>query len=94
MEGLGTSYGSNFPPALTVEERASYYNIADPSNPSIELAPEVAEAVADLQWAQALVVVYPTWWMNVPGTLKVSRHHAQKLIQLSHFLMLGTSCAT
>jgi putative NADPH-quinone reductase len=78
MEGLGCSYGTsgtprNFPPALTAAERSHYYTGADPSNPSIELAPEVAEAVSDLKWAQALVVVYPTWWMNVPGTLKVSK---------------------
>ncbi|KAJ1475584.1 flavoprotein-like protein [Baffinella frigidus] len=71
-EGVASYRGANFPPALTARERKGYHEIAasDGSKGGTELAPEVAEAVADLRWAQALVLVYPTWWMNVPGTLK------------------------
>ena len=31
---------------------------------------EIYKAVADLRWANALVLVYPTWWFNFPATLK------------------------
>ena len=31
---------------------------------------EVAEAIGDLRWCNAVVMVYPTWWFNVPGALK------------------------
>mmetsp|Transcript_34843 Transcript_34843/g.71150 ORF Transcript_34843/g.71150 Transcript_34843/m.71150 type:complete len:260 (+) Transcript_34843:73-852(+) len=66
--------GRDFPPALTATERAKYHDIAadivSETQSDSKLCPEVAEAVADLRWAQALVLVYPTWWMNVPGPLK------------------------
>ena len=50
----------DFLPALTCDERRNYYSLAESGSSS--LAPEVADAVADLRWAQALVFVYPTWW--------------------------------
>jgi len=47
-----TSYrGAHWPPALTARERKGYHEIAA-GDGSAELAPEVAEAVADLRWAQ------------------------------------------
>jgi NAD(P)H dehydrogenase (quinone) len=72
----GIAYcGKSFPPSLTNTERKDYQTIADSGQKNWEegvakLTPEVSEAISDLRWAQALVVVYPTWWMNVPGTLK------------------------
>ena len=68
-EGATSYRGANWPPALTAREQKGYHEIAA-GDGSTQLAPEVAEAVTDLRWAQALVLVYPTWWMNVPGTLK------------------------
>jgi putative NADPH-quinone reductase len=65
---------------LTTSERAAYHDIAEGEGALAtasrqdgtvsKLAPEVSESIADLRWAQALVLVYPTWWMNVPGVLK------------------------
>ena len=71
--------GVGFPPALTAREAKGYLTIGkDDKNTAaasggngMGMAPEVRQAVADLRWAQALVVVYPTWCMNVPATLKV-----------------------
>ena len=31
---------------------------------------EISKAVADLRWANAFVLVYPTWWFNSPASLK------------------------
>lgn len=62
-----------FPPALTEAERRHYHTIAalGPNQDApAGLAPEVQQAVDDLQWAQDLVLVYPTWWFNVPAALK------------------------
>ena len=33
-------------------------------------APELQRYADDLQWAQALVLVYPTWWSGQPAMLK------------------------
>jgi NAD(P)H dehydrogenase (quinone) len=30
----------------------------------------VAQEAADLRWAEALVLVYPTWWYGMPAMLK------------------------
>ena len=34
------------------------------------VAPEVRGALNDLHWCDSLVLVYPTWWMNMPAMLK------------------------
>jgi putative NADPH-quinone reductase len=34
------------------------------------LAPEVAEAVGDMRWCDAVVFVFPTWMFSVPAALK------------------------
>lgn len=56
-------YAQEFAPALSVAERASYYAPAyDPS--------AVAGQVARLLEAEALVLVFPTWWFGFPAILK------------------------
>ena len=34
------------------------------------LAPEVYNSINSLRWCDSLILVYPTWWMNVPAMLK------------------------
>lgn len=71
------SIDTAFPPALLKNERAAYHTIAEASGTSVDgaisckdLSPEVRKAVALLRWCDAVVFVYPTWWFNVPATLK------------------------
>jgi NAD(P)H dehydrogenase (quinone) len=64
-------------PNLSREERENYFSLLD-SNESekqdtkkiYRLAPEVQNHVELLQWCDTLVIVYPTWWMNTPASLK------------------------
>ena len=56
-------YAENFDPRLTVDERRSYFE--DPCDTS-----RVAGHVARLQAAEALVLVFPQWWFNLPAILK------------------------
>jgi NAD(P)H dehydrogenase (quinone) len=56
-------YAENFEPALTAPERKSYYGESyDLSN--------IAEQVSRLQNAEALVLLFPTWWFGFPAMLK------------------------
>ena len=56
-------YAENFEPVLTVIERKSYYGGSyDSSN--------IAEQVHRLQDAEALVLLFPTWWFGFPAMLK------------------------
>jgi NAD(P)H dehydrogenase (quinone) len=55
-------YAEGFTPELTAEER-------DAARES-ELAPELRRSVEHLRWAEALVLVYPTWWSGQPAMLK------------------------
>lgn len=56
-------YEAGFDPVLTNQERASYYSGAyDASG--------VSEQVLHLKEADALVLVYPTWWFSFPAILK------------------------
>jgi NAD(P)H dehydrogenase (quinone) len=56
-------YASNFAPALTAAERSSYYG------PAFDAA--AVQAQADrLLAAEALVLVFPTWWFGFPAILK------------------------
>ena len=34
------------------------------------LSPDVSSHLADLRWADSLVLVYPTWWFDMPAMLK------------------------
>lgn len=56
-------YGEGFDPVLSAEERRRYNDV--PSGP-----PLVPDHAASLRWAEALVLVYPTWWYGLPAMLK------------------------
>ena len=56
-------YAEGFSPALNATEHRDYLDPA--SNP-----PDVADHVASLQRAEALLLVYPTWWYGLPAMLK------------------------
>ena len=56
-------YDQKFDPALTVNERESYYS------DKYELS-NVAIQVARLQEAEALILLFPTWWFSFPAMLK------------------------
>jgi NAD(P)H dehydrogenase (quinone) len=55
-------YTDDFPPALTVAERESYYAGFDYS--------AISKDVENLQWAEALIILFPTWWFGFPAILK------------------------
>ena len=56
-------YAEGFAAALTAAERARYHTEGD-NETGIE------DHVAALRWAEALVLVYPTWWYGMPALLK------------------------
>jgi NAD(P)H dehydrogenase (quinone) len=56
-------YQSSFPPALTTAERQSYYGA-----PFESVA--VQSQIDRLLAAEALVLVFPTWWFGFPAILK------------------------
>jgi NAD(P)H dehydrogenase (quinone) len=56
-------YAENFEPALSVEEFARYYQ--EPEN-----AEAVCDYVDDLSAAEAIVLIYPTWWYGMPAMVK------------------------
>lgn len=56
-------YLSDFSPALTLAERQSYYA-------SVFDASAVTGQVERLLSAEALILVFPTWWFGVPAILK------------------------
>lgn len=55
-------YADGFDPAMTAHERRTH---KDPG-----IAPELQGYADDLAWAEALVLVYPTWWSGQPAMLK------------------------
>lgn len=56
-------YAEQFSPSLTVTERESYYGDCYESA-------EVATQVSRLLEAEALVLLFPTWWFGFPAMLK------------------------
>ncbi|KPL54590.1 NAD(P)H dehydrogenase [Prosthecomicrobium hirschii] len=56
-------YAEDFDPRLTAAERTGYF--AEPYDTAA-----VAGDVARLQAAEALVLVFPQWWFNMPAILK------------------------
>jgi putative NADPH-quinone reductase len=56
-------YAQAFPPALTGAERASYYASAYATD-------AIAGQVERLLAADAIVLVFPTWWFGFPAILK------------------------
>lgn len=69
LESLGHNvvienlYANNFDPVLSPDERESYYQ----SNYDQS---KVQNEIARLKNADALVMVFPTWWFNFPAILK------------------------
>ncbi|HMN71175.1 MAG TPA: NAD(P)H-dependent oxidoreductase [Rhodoblastus sp.] len=55
-------YARDFDPRLTGLERKAYYGAADTTGVQTELA--------ELLQAEALVLVFPTWWFGFPAILK------------------------
>jgi putative NADPH-quinone reductase len=55
-------YADGFEPAMTADERRTHQ---DPG-----VAPDLQRYADDLLWADALVLVYPTWWSGQPAMLK------------------------
>ncbi|KQQ29458.1 NAD(P)H dehydrogenase [Methylobacterium sp. Leaf123] len=56
-------YEEGFDPRLSAEERGAYYDEGAEQ-------PDLASHVAALRRAEALVLVYPTWWFGPPAMLK------------------------
>jgi NAD(P)H dehydrogenase (quinone) len=57
-------YQQGFAADMSPAEHAAYHS----DTPII--SDEIRTHVADLQWAEALVFIYPTWWAGLPATLK------------------------
>ena len=55
-------YADGFEAAMTAEERRRH------QEPGV--APDLQAYADDLAWAEALVLVYPTWWSGMPAMLK------------------------
>ena len=55
-------YRSGFDPRLTDSERAEYYENFDRT--------ALEKEITDLQWAESIILVFPTWWFGPPATLK------------------------
>jgi len=78
-------YAKGFAPALTAEERRALYDTTAPADDTAEMT----ELKAQLSAAEALVLVFPTWWFGLPAILKgwfdrvwvtgVAYHHAPDL---------------
>lgn len=57
----------NFDPVFSLFERKNH--VSDPHLKFAEF-PVLEKHVEDLQWCEALVFVYPTWWSSQPAILK------------------------
>jgi NAD(P)H dehydrogenase (quinone) len=55
-------YRSGFDPRLTASERAGYYGNFDKT--------ALEKEIDDLQWAESIILVFPTWWFGPPAILK------------------------
>jgi putative NADPH-quinone reductase len=55
-------YAEGFDPVMSADERRTH------TEPGV--APELQRYADDLRWAEALVLVYPTWWSGQPAMLK------------------------
>ncbi|WP_439548255.1 NAD(P)H-dependent oxidoreductase [Falsiroseomonas sp.] len=56
-------YAEGFDPVLSAEERGVYHDVPDN-------CAAVADHVESLRAADALVLVYPTWWYGMPAMIK------------------------
>jgi putative NADPH-quinone reductase len=64
---LADLYADGFRPELTGEEQRG--QLQD-HRVHPELRTGIEQYVADLQWCDALVLVYPTWWSGQPAMMK------------------------
>jgi putative NADPH-quinone reductase len=55
-------YADGFEAAMSADERRTHHV------PGV--APDLQRYADDLRWAEALVLVYPTWWSGFPAILK------------------------
>jgi NAD(P)H dehydrogenase (quinone) len=53
-------YAMRFDPVLRADELADRH----------KLSPDIAEAQADVSWADTLIFIYPIWWTDRPAILK------------------------
>lgn len=56
-------YADGFDPVMSAAERRGYHTL------STNLVP-IADYAQRVEWAEAVVFVYPTWWYGVPAMLK------------------------
>src|SRR5580704_11076167 len=56
-------YADGFDPVLSARQRGAYFDAAEDVH-------GVKDHVTALRWAEALVLVYPTWWFGMPAMLK------------------------
>ncbi|MDA8585481.1 NAD(P)H-dependent oxidoreductase [Rhodobacteraceae bacterium] len=56
-------YAKGFEPCLSAFEHETYLEIPVNRDP-------VKEDVADIEWCDTLILVYPTWWYGLPAVLK------------------------
>ena len=60
-------WAENFSPVFTPYERLNH--VGDVAE-KLKSLPELRQHIEDLQWCEALVLVYPTWWSGQPAMLK------------------------
>ena len=58
-------YADDFRPELSAAEHAAHLTATAGAG-----RPDIEPYVANLQWCEALVLVYPTWWSGQPAMLK------------------------
>jgi NAD(P)H dehydrogenase (quinone) len=56
-------YSEGFDPVMSPDERRGYTGEGPPPA-------DIAPHIANLQWAEGLILVYPTWWYSQPAMLK------------------------
>jgi NAD(P)H dehydrogenase (quinone) len=56
-------YAEGFVPAMSADERGRYYG----TSPNLD---GIEQHIAALRGADALLLIYPTWWFGMPATLK------------------------
>ncbi|MFK0570428.1 NAD(P)H-dependent oxidoreductase [Endozoicomonas sp.] len=62
-------YEEDFEPRMSTDERRTYMD-RDNTALSRKSRKSVEKYMQQLQWAEALIMVYPTWWMGPPAILK------------------------